>query len=348
MRSPSLRLVLITVIVATGLLVPAAARAQNAPVRGWEPRGFDFAPDGVWRRRAAQVRSRRDAAMARGDFTSLNAALRNAASLVQGGTPAASPMAVTGVLKVPIFLVAFKNSSIPLLHTPQEYFDALLAATPTLGRPFTVRTFYEQMSNGLLSVQGQVIGWIQLDSNDTWYEGPQNGLSSSGHVAQLIQEAVSKSDGLTDYGQFDNDGPDAVPNSGDDDGFVDMAVFVQPERDGACGNNSNIWSHRFFYSGWTGTSLTTADVSQKVSFGNVRVNSYTIQAGVGGATACDANSIMAIGTTAHETGHGLGLPDLYDTNPTDADNSEGIGHWGLMSSGRLSRTMSGQIRFNIT
>lgn len=338
MRLTSLHQVLTAVVIAGGLLVPVAARAQGSPARAWEPRGFDFSPNGVWRRRAGAVRALREAAMARGDFTSLNAALRATPNLLQPGAPAASPLAVTGVLRVPIFLVAYKNSSIPTLHTPAEYDATLLGATPTLGRPFTVRTFYEQMSNGLLSVQGVVIGWVQLDSNDTWYEGNQNGLTQSGHVAQLIQEAVAKSDASIDYGQFDNDGADGIPNSGDDDGEVDVAVFIHPERDGACGSNSNIWSHRFVYSGWTGSVLQTAD--NKANSGKIRVNNYTIQSGVGGATACDASAIMAPGTAAHETGHGLGLPDFYDTNPSDADNSEGIGHWGLMGSGNYARPPS--------
>jgi len=341
MRLISPRHVLTAAVFAAFLLIPVSVRAQGAPARLTEPRGFDFTPDGVWRPRSRQVRQQREAAMMRGDFASLNAALRNAASLAQAGAPAPSPMAVSGVLRVPVFLVAYKNSSIPSLHTPAEYDATLLAAVPTLGRPYTVRTFYQEMSNGLLTVQGQVIGWVQLDSNDTWYEGTQNGLTTSGHVAQLIQEAVSKSDVSIDFSQFDNDGPDGIPNSGDDDGEVDVAVFVQPERDGACGGNSNIWSHRFAVTGWGFPAVQTADNTNSSTHpGKVRVNNYTIQSGVGGTTACDANSIMAIGTIAHETGHAFGLPDLYDTNPSDGDDSEGIGHWGLMSSGNYARPLS--------
>ena len=319
--------------------LPAAAQA---PARLTEPRGFDFAPNGVWRARARQVRQQREAALARNDLVALNAPRANRFNLMAPGQAAFSSMAVTGVLRVPIFLVRYKNSPIGGQGSPQEYFDALLAQTPTLARPFTIRSYYEQISNGSFSVQGVVIGWIQLDSNDTWYEGTQNGLTGSGKVAQLILEAVSRSDTL-DFGQFDNDGPDGVPNTSDDDGYVDVALFVHPEQDGACGppsTNRNIWSHRYFYEGFSlnGAPLPTNDPTHSGSagFSQTRVSSYTMQSGVGGANACTADEIMAPGTTAHELGHGLGLPDFYDTNFSDADASEGIGHWGLMGSGNYA------------
>jgi M6 family metalloprotease-like protein len=331
-------------VLALGAAVsPRALPAQDGPVREWEPRGFDFTPDGVWRRKAAAVAAARAAALARGDFASLNAPMAMAANvLAPGAVPFASMMAVSGVLREPVFIVRFKNTDTTQLHTPAEYNDDLLNVTPMLGRPYTVNSFYDEMSNHLLSIQGQILGWVTLDSTNGWYAGNCNGLCTSGHVAGLMAEAVTKSDTTVDFGQFDNDGPDGIPNSGDDDGFVDLAVFIHPELDGACGPsqaaNPDIWSHRFYYAGWTGGFLTTNDTSwanmaHTVMKGLIRVNNYTIQSGVGGATACDPSNIMAIGTMAHETGHAFGLPDFYDTNPTDGDNSEGIGHWGLMSSG---------------
>ena len=40
-----------------------------------------------------------------------------------------------------------------------------------------------------------------------------------------------------------------------------------------------------------------------------------------------------LGVYVHEYGHLLGLPDLYDTNPSDNSKSQGIGNWGLMGTG---------------
>jgi len=330
---------LLTAVASATLLLPAFAEAQQ-PARRWEPRGFEFSANGVWRRQARQVRAAREAALARGDLWSLNAPLQARALMAAPGTPQRTTMAVTGTLREPVFLVVAKNlpSAGPF---PASQYDALLFGTvPPAGRPFTVRTFYDQMSNGLLSVQGVVLGWTVLDSNDTWYEGGCNGLCGTARIPQLMAEAVRKNDAAVDYGQFDNDGPDGIPNSGDDDGVVDLAVFIQPEVGGECGGNNNIWSHRFSYSGWTGTTIATNDPSNRPGGGVIAVDDYTIQSGVGGSASCDASQIMPIGTIAHETGHGFDLPDLYDTNPGDIDDSEGIGEWGLMSSGNYARPFS--------
>jgi M6 family metalloprotease-like protein len=339
---------------AVAMLVPALAAAQQ-PARRWERPGFDFSANGVWRQRARQVRQAREAALLRGDLATLNAPLRGAAFLnAAGGTPRPSPMAVSGTLYAPALLVVPKNLSAAGPFPAAQYDALLFGATPPAGRPYSLRTFYEQMSINLLSVRGQAVGWIVLDSNDTWYEGNCNGLcaggTSGGHVPQLILEAVQKSDAAVDFGQFDNDGPDGIPNSPDDDGRVDLAILIQPEVGGECVNlvsaaATNLWSHRFSYSGWTGSTVATSD-PRRDALGNpiagqfIRVDDYTIQPGVGGANACTASDLMPIGTIAHETGHGFGLPDLYDVHPSDGDDSEGIGEWGLMSSGNYARPNS--------
>ena len=68
----------------------------------------------------------------------------------------------------------------------------------------------------------------------------------------------------------------------------------------------------------------------------ITVNAYYITSGVGGSSCSNAAQIMPIGTSTHELGHAFDLPDLYDTNPNDSDNSEGIEEWGLMGSGNFT------------
>jgi hypothetical protein len=45
---------------------------------------------------------------------------------------------------------------------------------------------------------------------------------------------------------------------------------------------------------------------------------------------------MPVGTVAHETGHGFGLPDLYDTS----NKTEGVGEYSLMGSGNYTSPFS--------
>ena len=194
---------------------------------------------------------------------------------------------------------------------------------------------------------GRALGWVTLDSAEATYTGPAGGCPSnpfgndncnglfgigfsSLHLG--LREALSKLDSVVDFAVFDSDGPDGIPNSGDDDGIVDLVVFVHSERDGACvsASNNHIWAHR-------SSALSGFPSDDPAAGGGViRFRDYTIQAGVGGAGGCDSTQIMAIGTTAHETGHALGLPDLYDTS----QETEGVGEWDLMGSGNWSTQLS--------
>jgi M6 family metalloprotease-like protein len=337
--------VLLGVVVGLAALGAGTARAQQPGLaRRWELRGpqFDFAPDGVWRRKARGVAQARAAAIARGDFAALNAASRLAG-------PALSGLAVSGTLKVPAVLLRYLDTPAGLRDS-SEYTQALFGSPPPSGRPYSLRTLFEEMSNGLFSVQGDAIGWLALANNEVSYTGPASTCSENpygtgnsngifcGAITLLragLSEAIALADPLVDFGQYDNDGPDGVPNSGDDDGYVDLVIFVQPMKDGACvsSTNNHVWAHRSSLGG-----VATAD--PRTGGGVIRVSNYIIQSGVGGAVACDDTQMMPIGTAAHETGHGLGLPDFYDTDPNDGDDSEGIGGWGLMGSGNYYSPLS--------
>src|SRR3972149_3952994 len=59
-----------------------------------------------------------------------------------------------GTLFVPTILIAFKNTNVGALPDSAQYNQIHYTTTPLTGRSYTVRTFYEEMSHGVFSVQG--------------------------------------------------------------------------------------------------------------------------------------------------------------------------------------------------
>lgn len=336
-------------VVASFIVFPAPARAQSAIHPRWEIPGFDFSRDGVWRVRARTVAATRRMLLAQGRMAELNAP-------VERGTAAPAATAVTGTLAVPFVLLSYQGiDSATAMRDTSQYSALLFGATAPSGLPFSLNSFYQQMSNSLFGISGKVSRWARLSQTEVNYTGTPgtctgnpfgttncNGLFSSTAIAQMqngLREALSQVDGSINFALFDNDGPDGIPNTTDDDGFVDLVLFAHATQDGACGGSTNnhLWSHRFALVTGSGAFVTN-DPSAKG--GTVRVFDYLVQSALGGANSCDANSIMPIGTVAHELGHGLGLPDLYDVNGSTFGPSVGIGQWGLMGQGNFSSPRS--------
>ncbi|WP_114431313.1 M6 family metalloprotease domain-containing protein [Phyllobacterium bourgognense] len=232
---------------------------------------------------------------------------------------------VEGSVEVPIIAIQFSNTAgppYPAANLQAELFDGPWPSG-------TMGDHYREMSLGKFTVSGEVLDWFRLSNTDSFYSGPLgcNGLCSNARVGDMLVSALNHADQNVDFSRFDNDGPDNLPNSGDDDGFVDFVAFVHPESGGECNDagNDNIWSHRFSILSLTGSNYETADPGKLGS--NILVDDYVIMP----AFACDRTTMIEIGVFSHEFGHAFGLPDLYDTRkPVE---SAGIGGWGLMASG---------------
>ncbi|NNF05505.1 MAG: hypothetical protein HKN21_01970, partial [Candidatus Eisenbacteria bacterium] len=185
---------------------------------------------------------------------------------------------VTGTKLVPVLAGKFSNTGADpysIASLQNQLFDG---PNPT----GTVTDFYNETSHGNINLTGTVFGngagLFQVSQTDTYYEGSPgcNGLNSAcgARTGEFLQEMLNGTDGTVDFSQYDNDGPDGFPNSGDDDGFVDFVAFVHPELGGECGTN-NLWSHRWVYEGWWGSAYTTNDPAFGGGF--IRVSDYTIQ-----------------------------------------------------------------------
>jgi M6 family metalloprotease-like protein len=266
------------------------------------------------------------------------------------GVPAPSEAAISGTGHIPAVLFQFSGGALPTAgRDTASYTSVLFGASPPGGNPYTERTFYEQLSNNLLSIQGNALGYATLDSGENYYAGKPgtcsgspfggtncNGLFSGAAQVSMqkgLAEALRKVDSLVhpDWSVYDYDAST---------GFINLVIFIQPAVDGACGPfgspSNHLWSHRFALVTLPSGYYTTKTPWPGHPGQFLKVSDYTLQSGVGGNTACDGTSIMPIGTATHETGHAFSLPDLYDTQ----QESEGVGEWSLMGSGNYTAPYS--------
>ncbi len=219
---------------------------------------------------------------------------------------------------VPILLGRYSNSN--NYYQPEDFQTLLFGDNPT----GSMSDFYDEISYNQFSLDGTAFDWVTAPENKAYYVGNNNGLDGGG--AAFSRDLAILNDPLVDFGQFDNDGPDGVPNSGDDDGFVDVLVIVHTGGGAETGDDDNIWSHRWSFS-YAGLGVyTTNDPAANGGF--ILANDYIIQPETNGGGNW-GEPLIEIGVFCHEFGHALGLPDLYDTD----DSSSGIGNWGLMASG---------------
>ena len=238
--------------------------------------------------------------------------------------------AVNHTLNVPV-LPGYFNDGQPVPMTAALLQEQLFTNNAT----GTIASYYNETSYGQLTVTGTVYSWYRVSKTANLYYGSCSGVDPGcSATGEFIEEILDAKDASIDFGQYDNDGPDNIPNSGDDDGFVDALVIVSAIPGGECGGTaaSNFISHTWTFSSWPnsgGVPFETGDA--RAGGGLISIDDYIIAPAVNcNATApYVVSEYIDIGVFCHELGHIMGLPDLYDAN----GGGSGIGHWGIMGSG---------------
>ncbi|MGH7461845.1 MAG: M6 family metalloprotease domain-containing protein, partial [Longimicrobiales bacterium] len=285
---------------AYGEVAPPSSIAGLSDARPMSPLEFSRA----WLFKVESVRRRRAELAAAGRLDGLTP---NAAALAGA--------ALTGTLRVPVVALRYADvtAPFPVTQLSERLFGATVADTVTFS------TYWREVSNGLLEVTGAVTNWITLARPAGYYLPREKfGWGQFGRTAELRKEALRSADAGIDFSQFDNDGPDGVPNTEDDDGFVDFVAFVYALPCPGDNRAGAIWPHRAAMPPYQTNDLNHAGQP-------VRIADYVILPAVDPQTC----GPMHVGVLAHETGHALGLPDLYDYD----GSSQGIGAWGLMGTG---------------
>ncbi|MBM7503034.1 immune inhibitor A domain-containing protein [Agromyces aurantiacus] len=204
---------------------------------------------------------------------------------------------------------------------------------------YTMKSMYEEMSHGAYTVTGEATPWVTLPHSEGWYgattcfqneEGeweagayqgmqghPDNPLGANALPIDAVAAlAAAQPDfpwadyDIEDQGDRDGDGNFLEP-----DGVIDHVVLVHAGEDKSGGGGAEgtyaIWAHSSAVPGG-------ADIPGT----GLKLSNYIVQPEDSG-----------VGVFAHEYGHDLGLPDLYDVSGA---GSSDVDFWDLMSSGSHS------------
>jgi immune inhibitor A len=218
--------------------------------------------------------------------------------------------------------------------SPQHYRDMLFSSGgASYGNP-SMRDYYLELSSGKFTWDGQVSNWVTLPNTLAYYganlrTSGAGGDDAFGPTSKVVKDTVGTLNAANSYGGIDLgqvDLADRYDCDGDGvfeepDGYVDhFGIAHAGEGEEAGASPDTIWSHRSyanlnFVEGPTACKLGGYEIPGT----GLWVGDYTIEPENG-----------AVGVFAHEFGHDLGLPDLYDTT---GGSENGSGFWSLMSSG---------------
>ena len=189
----------------------------------------------------------------------------------------------------------------------------------------SVRGYWEFVSAGALNLEVRVLPWLavpgtlQSDYPNVIDGNPAANLSAG--PRNLARDALAAAARIVeDLHVFDDDGPDGIPASGDDDAILDLVVVLHP------------------FPGWetNPVAVPRAIVSLQSRLGGEQIPGTSLKADA----FMVASASGPLGVWVHEFGHLLGLPDLYDLDrapvagtPGSAAPQGGLGRWSLMASG---------------
>ena len=254
---------------------------------------------------------------------------RPAGSPPAGFQPIPEDSINVGTQRVLVLLAQFQNQ--PSLGTDAAYWNDRI-----FGPALSVKKYYKEVSYGQLNLlpaienygtsRDGIVGWITLP-----YNHPNSGGNVSDHNRQITRDAILASAPYVDYTVYDTNNDGYISNK-----ELHIIVVVAGYETAFASTSSckpGIWAH---YWGFEGGKVPAPVVYGK-TIGEISAGGGYVQ--VGEWHCADLPGLTpgypaTMGVIAHEFGHSLNLPDLYDTG----GGSSGIGVWGIMGMGTWNTT----------
>jgi M6 family metalloprotease-like protein len=205
------------------------------------------------------------------------------------------------VVRILVIAAAFSdvNATKPISEIKREYFG-------------TVASFYKEISYGSISIQGDVVGWVNLTYPMAHYGRDCTAIDDtdcSGEPAswQIAQDSIGYAYKVVDLTNYDY-----------------LVIIHSGVGQETSKNKNTVWSVAYLGGIWI--RATVGNSGKGKSF-----NKFDI------APEYEEQGAVPIGVYAHELGHLLGLPDLYDLST----GKTVMGPWALMDKGLWNGDPSG-------
>ena len=190
------------------------------------------------------------------------------------------------------------------------------------GATGSVRQFFSDQSDGHYTPDFDVIGPVTLSNNVAHYGANVDDEQGQDQLpGDMVVEACSIANASygVDFTKYDYDS----------DGYVDFVYLIYAGKGEADGGAANtIWPHNWDLASAYYYDNCSYSTSQR-KFDGKTINNYACSGELSGASAR-----TGIGTIAHEFGHVIGLPDLYDIDyGQNYENEATPGAWHIMDGG---------------